>query len=137
MNGTHKDPLLPLIVPAEHGRIDPVPLLASLFAHAPLAVAVLEGGTLVHRWSNARWSERLPGQLRPADLVGTSLASVLAEGEGELLAVARRALHSGLPQPFAELYVHGAQGEAWLSGVAQPFQGRVEIGRASCRERVL
>ena len=130
MTGSHGDLLFPLIVSAEHaehGRVDPVPSLAVLFEHAPVAVAVLEGSQLTHRWANARWLQRLPGDMGPASIVGKPLASVLPEGEGELLARARRALATGVAQPFAELHVHGAHGEMLLRGVAQPYAGRVVL----------
>ncbi len=127
MTGAQKDPLLPLIVSGDQGRTDPVPGLASLFAHTPMAVAVLEGSQLLHRWANRRWVERLPGQMDPAGVLGKSLGSVLPEGEGELLALCRRALSSNEAQPFHDLHVHGAQGEVLLSGVAQPHAGRVVL----------
>ena len=124
---TQKEALLPLVVSAEPGRHDPVPMLASLFSHAPVAVAVLEGANLEHRWANARWAARLPGRMRPAELVGQPLSRVLAEGEGKLHALASRAMQSNLPQPFRDLFVHGARGEAFLTGVATPMHGRVVL----------
>jgi len=130
MTGSHRDFLFPLIVSAEdaeHARVDPVPSLASLFEHAPMAVAVLEGSQLAHRWANARWLQRLPGETEAAELVGKPLGAVLPEGEGELLAIARRAMLSGTAQPFSELHVHGAHGEMLLRGVAQPHAGRVVL----------
>lgn len=122
-----KDPLLPLVVPASPGRSDPVPDLARLFAHAPMAVAILDGSQLVHRWSNERWCRHLPGSLSPSSIVGMPLAHVLPEGEGELHATALRALQTGEPQPFERLPVHAAEGDLLLSGVALPWAGKVVL----------
>lgn len=122
-----KNPLLPLLVPGDHGRTDALPTLAALFADAPMAVAVLEGGSLVHGWANGRWLARLPTTMGLHELVGQSLASVLVEGEGELLALVRRAMSTGQPQRFKGLHVHGLHGEAHLDGVALPFAGRVVL----------
>ncbi len=123
----HSELLFPLIVSGDPGRIDPVPTLSALLEHAPMAVAVLEGSQLIHRWSNARWAFRLPGGMSPEGLIGKPLRSVLPEGEGELLALAIAAMQSGEAQPFSNLHVHGAHGEMLLRGVVQPHAGRVVL----------
>jgi signal transduction histidine kinase len=125
MTGHHSELLFPLIVSGENGRIDPVPTLSAVLEHAPMAVAVLEGSQLIHRWSNARWALRLPGGMDPSALVGKPLRSVLPEGEGELVAFALRAMQTGEAQVFTDLHVHGVHGEMRLRGVAQPHAGRV------------
>lgn len=120
-----RNPTPTLFFATEPDHLDPVPTVSALFDASPLAVALLEGSSLRHRWANDRWAQRLSTHLGPAELEGKPLAQLLHEGEAPLLAVIRRAQLGNEPQTFDKLHVRGFRGELSLSGVAIPWHGKV------------